>query len=146
MPLAGAEVDAAAGAVEAGGVEQAGVVQGLAGGGEGELGVDAAAGEAGRVRNEAARRSKSRASAAKWSGRTAPWKRVIGATPLRPASWASNIDATLCPSGVRAPMPVMTTRLRIAGSLVLIRISAPRSPWGQASPPVPAIARSSLFP
>src|SRR5438105_924924 len=37
--------------------------------------------------------------------------------PLLPASWFSYSSLTLCPSGVTAPIPVMTTRFRIAISL-----------------------------
>src|SRR5262249_55044795 len=58
-------------------------------------------------------RSKSFTSAAKVVGKRRALKWLIGPTPLRPSHSAPNISATLWPSGVTAPMPVMTTRLRM---------------------------------
>src|SRR5262249_8022737 len=47
--------------------------------------------------------------------RASKWE--IGPTPLRPSSWASIIALTLSPTRVMAPLPVITTLLRMAAFL-----------------------------
>src|SRR5207245_1531582 len=59
-------------------------------------------------------RSKFFTSAAKVVGNRRASKWPIGATPLLPSSCDSYRSFTLWPSGVIAPMPVMTTRLLIS--------------------------------
>ena len=56
--------------------------------------------------------SKSFSSQAKWTANCDGSKAVIGAAPLRPATRFSQKVSASLPSGVTAPMPVMTTRLR----------------------------------
>src|SRR5207245_5191538 len=56
-------------------------------------------------------RSKFLTSAAIRVGKRSALKSRMRLTPLLPSSWLRYSSATVCPSGVIAPMPVMTTRL-----------------------------------
>ena len=47
----------------------------------------------------------------------------IGPTAVRPSTWLANNSLTVCPSGVIAPIPVMTTRLRMGTSSQLSAVS-----------------------
>ncbi len=47
---------------------------------------------------------------------------VIAATPLVPARHASHVESTSLPSGLIAPIPVITTRVRPLPLLSIIRL------------------------
>src|SRR5262249_14241825 len=59
-------------------------------------------------------RSKSRTWEANFVGKRLASKCWIGPTPLLPSSCPSMVALTLWPSGVTAPIPVITTRRRMA--------------------------------
>ena len=42
-------------------------------------------------------------------GKVRASNRVIGPTAVRPSTWLAYSSATVCPSGVMTPIPVMTT-------------------------------------
>ncbi len=108
LAFAGAEVDAEAVGVD--GADDAGIVHGLTGGADGELGVAAALFPDLASSSPTLASDQLRTSAEMRVGKLLASKSVVKSTPDLPSLRLAQSWGTVVPSGVTQPMPVTTTR------------------------------------